>query len=109
MGEYIFAIAIGIILIVIGIFNRLGHIEMIHSYHRKRVTEEERVPFGQITGCGMIIIGASVVLSGILSLVSFLTNFALLELIANITVFAGLAVGTVFIFYAMFKYNKGIF
>ena len=109
MGEYILAIAIGIILIVIGIFNRLGHIEMIHSYHRKRVTEEDRVPFGKTTGCGMIIIGASVVLSGILWLVSFLTNIALFELIANITVFAGLAVGAVFIFYAMFKYNKGIF
>ena len=109
MGEYILAIVIGIILIVIGILNSRGNIGMIHSYHRKRVTEEDRIPFGRKVGLGMIIIGAAVVLSGILSLVSFLTNIALLELIANITVFAGLAVGSVFIFYAMFKYNKGIF
>ena len=96
-------------MIVIGILNSRGNIGMIHSYHRKRVTEEDRIPFGRKVGLGMIIIGAAVVLSGFLSLVSFLTNIALLELIANITVFAGLAVGAVFIFYAMFKYNKGIF
>ena len=109
MAEYICAIVVGIVFTVIGIFNRLGHIEMIHSYHRKRVTEEDRIPFGQMVGLGMIIIGISIVLSGILSVFSVLTNTALLELLGTVFVLVGLVVGFVFIDYALFKYNKGIF
>lgn len=109
MFEYIFAIIVGIILIVIGIFNSCGHIETLHSYHRKRVAEEDIIPFGRKVGLGTIIIGASIVAAGILSIVTALTRIALFEIIGYVAVGAGLVIGCIFAFYAMIKYNKGIF
>ena len=45
MGEFIIQIIIGIALIIVGIFNTKGNILLLHSYHRKRVKEEDRIPF----------------------------------------------------------------
>ena len=51
--EQIITIVIGIVMILIGFSNRKGNISMLHSYHRKRVTEEDRLPFGKMVGNGM--------------------------------------------------------
>ena len=40
MGEIIIQIIIGLVLIIIGIFNMKGHISMLHSYHRKRIKKK---------------------------------------------------------------------
>ena len=45
MSELIAAIIIGVICIVIGILNMHGNISMIHSYHRKRISEADIIPF----------------------------------------------------------------
>ena len=100
---------IGLICIVIGIFNRKGNISMLHSYHRKRVSEENRLPFGKMVGTGTIIIGASVIAMSIFSFVAKASQQNVYSVIGTVILIAGLVIGIGITFYAMFKYNKGIF
>ena len=109
MYEYIVAIIVGIACVVIGIMNTRGIISMMHSYHRKRVSEEDRIPFGRMTGAGMITIGGGIIVSGALSLISFLSESSILGNVGTGLMIATLVVGIVLIFAAMKKYNKGIF
>ena len=102
MIEYIFVTIVGIVCIVIGILNTKGHISMLHSYHVKRVKEEDKIPFGKKVGTGTIIVGCSIMVSGVLSMLNY-------TVISNVITGAGLTAGLIIIFYAMFKYNKGIF
>ena len=102
MVEFIIQIIIGLVLIIIGIFNMKGNISMLHSYHRKRVKKEDVIPFGKKVGIGSIIIGITIILAGIFTILNY-TN------ISNIILGIGLVIGFIIIFYAIFKYNKGIF
>ncbi len=107
--EYIVTVILGIVLIVIGLLNRKGNISMLHSYHTKRVREDDRLPFGKLVGLGTIIMGIGMILSsGLMFLASYLQENLLL-IIANVIMIAGFVVGIGIAFYAMFKYNKGIF
>ena len=109
MPEFIIALAIGILIVVIGIFNMFGHISMLHSYHRKRVSEEDRLPFGRLVGIGMICIGVSIIINGALSIVTLLNGDKIYLIVGTVIMVLGLILGTALAFYAMKKYNKGIF
>ena len=109
MIGFIFAIALGIVCILIGLSNRKGNIETLHSYHRSRVSEEDRIPFGKAVGNGMIIIGSTVGIYGILSIITLCTNNDIFTLIGTGIMILGLVIGLVITFRAMIKYNKGIF
>ena len=100
---------LGVILIVIGIVNMKGNISTLHWYHRQRVTEEDRKPFGKLVGLGTLIIGIALVLSGILFRISESTATELWLIIGCVITVVGIVVGLVLSFYAMIKYNKGIF
>lgn len=104
MIEFIIQMIIGLGLIIIGIFNTKGNISLLHSYHRKRVKKEDELPFGKKIGLGIIIIGCSMIISVILL---FINEIYLL--ISNIILAGGYIIGLIIIFYALFKYNKGIF
>ena len=107
--EILFPVAIGLILIIIGISNTRGNISTIHSYHRKRVSEEDRLPFGKLAGAGTIIIGASIIAMGGLSFAAEYLNNGIYTTISYVVLIAGLVIGLGLSFYAMIKYNKGIF
>ena len=109
MPAFIVTAIVGIICIIIGISNRKGNIETLHSYHRKRVTEEDRIPFGKLVGLGMIIIGISLIINGGLSYAGALLENDILIFTATGILIAGLVAGLWISFYAMIKYNKGIF
>ena len=109
MLGFIVTIAVGILCIGIGISNRKGNIETLHSYHRNRVSEEDRIPFGKQVGLGMIIVGVGIMLFGGLSMVSVLTDRSVLSWIGTGVMIFGIALGTGISFRAMIKYNKGIF
>ncbi len=109
MEKLIITIALGIFCIVLGFINRTGNISSVHSYHRKRVSEENRLPFGRLVGLGTIIIGAALILFGVFSFVSQLLTSQWLLIIGIIVLIIGILVGLVLNFYAMIKYNKGIF
>lgn len=100
---------LGILFICIGISNRKGNISTLHSYHRKRVSEEDILPFGKMVGIGMIIIGVAMVLMGVLSFMASRLNNDIYLIAGTVVLIVSLVVGLVIIFWAMFKYNKGIF
>ena len=100
---------LGVILIVLGIMNMKGNISSLHWYHRQRVTEENRKPFGKLVGLGTLIIGSALVISGILFWISEVTATELWLIIGCVITVVGIVVGLVLSFYAMIKYNKGIF
>ena len=102
MGELIIQIIIGLVFIVIGIFNTKGNISLLHSYHRKRIKEEDIKPFGKKVGIGTIIIGITIILAGLFAFLSYAN-------ISKVVLIIGLITGCIIIFYALFKYNKGIF
>ena len=107
--ESIILAVFGVAIIVIGLVHRTGNISMLHSYHRKRVSEEDRIPFGKAVGSGFIIIGGGMVIAGGLTFAATLLENNICETVGKIAVIAGLVVGLGISFYAMIKYNKGIF
>lgn len=100
---------VGIVCIVLGISNRKGNISSLHSYHRVRVSEADRIPFGKQVGLGTIIIGCAIILFSVLTAAAFYTQLEALTLAGTVVMLAGIVVGLVIAFRAMKKYNKGIF
>ena len=109
MIGYITSIIVGIVCIVIGISNMRGNISTLHSYHRTRVKEEDRIPFGKMVGLGTITVGAGVILFGILSMLGDLLTTEWLIIAATVVMIVAIVVGLGIAFAAMKKYNGGIF
>lgn len=109
MPAFVVTALVGIVCIVLGISNCKGNISSLHSYHRHRVSEEDRVPFGRKVGLGTIIVGAAIIVFSGLSAVTLYTDNDIFILIGNGILIAGIVVGLVISFHAMKKYNKGIF
>ena len=101
--EWLMMVGLGIVLILIGLSNRKGKINSLHSYHRKRVSEQNRLPFGKLVGTGTMMIGISLIVAGAL------TFAGMSEIVQESVILIGFVPGIGIIFYAMFKYNKGIF
>ena len=109
MEGNIVAFLIGVVCIVLGISNIRGNISSLHSYHRHRVSEEDRIPFGKQVGWGTIVIGIGIIIFSIFSTVTLYTNIEIFTLIGTAVLMIGLVVGLIMSFKAMMKYNKGIF
>ena len=50
MPAFIVTALVGVVCIVLGISNMKGNISSLHSYHRNRVSEEDRIPFCKNSG-----------------------------------------------------------
>lgn len=112
MEMYFTALApfvIGVVCIILGVCNRMGNISSLHFYHRHRVSESDRLPFGKLVGLGMIIIGTALLVFGVFMLLAALCERTVFSLIGTPILLLGIAVGLGINFYAMIKYNKGIF
>ena len=109
MNDFIVPFILGIFIVVLGITNMKGNINSLHWYHRKRVTEENRKPFGKLVGLGTIIIGIALIICSILLFIADRSQILMLETVSNILLILSLILGLGLNFYAMFKYNKGIF
>ena len=109
MADYIMPIIIGAVIIFLGIQNLSGNISTLHKYHRKRVSEEDRLPFGRLVGIGTILVGDAVILKACFEYVAMKTANPIFEVISNILLIGGFIIGFVIITFAMFKYNKGLF
>ena len=107
--DYILPVIVGLIVVVLGVQNMRGNISTLHRYHRKRVSEEDRIPFGRKVGLGSIIVGCSVILKACFQLAAEKLNVSLLDTLGTVLLIAGLAGGFALIIYAMIKYNKGLF
>lgn len=109
MPAFIVLFAVGALIIALGISNMRGNISSIHSYHRQRVTEENIKPFGKLMGLGTLIIGVAVALYGVLFLIFELTGCVPLVIVGAVLLIASIIAGLAISFYAMKKYNGGIF
>ncbi len=109
MTSSIVTFLVGVICIVLGISNMRGNISSLHSYHRHRVSEEDRIPFGKQVGLGTVIIGIGIVIFSVLSAVTMYTEKDLYILIGTAVMIIGIIAGLIVSFKAMIKYNKGIF
>ena len=109
MAGNIVAFLVGVVCIVIGISNMRGNISTLHSYHRNRVSEEDRIPFGKQVGLGTIIVGIGIIVFSVLSSVTIYTENDIFILAGTAVLIIGIILGLVISFRAMIKYNKGIF
>ena len=109
MEEIISFLIVGVIIIFLGIMNIKGNLSLLHSYHKKRVSEEDRIPFGKQVGLGTIIIGIGIIVFSILSSITLYTENNTIILVGTAFLIVGIILGLVISFCAMIKYNKGIF
>ena len=109
MAGNIVVFLVGIVCIVLGISNMRGNISSLHSYHRSRVSEEDRIPFGKQVGLGTIIVGIGIIVFSVLSSVTLYTENDIFILVGTAVLIIGIILGLVISFRAMIKYNKGIF
>jgi len=100
---------IGIVCIFLGIQNMRGNINSLHSYHRKRVSEEDRLAFGKKVGLGTIIIGAGIIIFAVFTYIAEKAANEKFVIVGMGFMFIGLIIGSILSFGAMIKYNKGIF
>ena len=109
MATFFTVLGLGILVSILGIINMTGNISSLHWYHRQRVTEENRKPFGKLVGLGTLIIGLSMIVFGILFLIFEQTQLQAFVVIGVIELIVSIIVGMIVSFYAMKKYNGGIF
>jgi len=109
MEAFLISGMIGLFLIVMGILNCKGNVSSLHSYHRHRVSEEDRIPFGRMVGLGTILCGAGLVIFGGMSFLAEKTQIAALSIVGSVLLAVLLVVGLILTFRAMLKYNGGIF
>ena len=109
MVTFVTLVALGIFVSVMGAINMTGNISTIHSYHRRRVTEENRKPFGRLVGLGTLVIGISMICYAALSLIAEITENNIFVIFGSGLLISGIVLGLGLSFYAMIKYNKGIF
>ena len=109
MAGNIVAFLVGVVCIVLGISNMRGNISTLHSYHRHRVSEEDRIPFGKQVGLGTMVIGVGIIIFSVLSTVTLYTENNIFILIGTAVLIVGIVAGLIISFKAMIKYNKGIF
>lgn len=106
MGDKIFMLIFGILLIPLGIMNIKGNISSIHWYNRTRITEETRPKYGKLMGIGTLVIAGGLIFSAVLNM---LFKMNIVVLISGAITLITVIVGILFMLYAQIKYNKGIF
>ena len=109
METLILSLIIGVVFTIIGILNICGNIDLLHSYHRDRVKQENRKPFGRRVGVAMIIIAFAIMANGILTYLSITLQNTILEYIGMGVLVVGLTIGLAINFRAIKKYNGKIF
>ena len=109
MAAFITVSGLGLLISILGMINMTGNISSLHWYHRKRVTEEDRKPFGKLVGLGTLIIGLAMIVFGILFLIYEQTQLKALVIIGVLELITSIIVGMIISLYAMKKYNGGIF
>ena len=107
--EGIISLLLGLVCIVIGILNVLGNVSMLHAYHRKRVSAEDLPAFARLVGIGTILCGVGILMMGIFTTLAKTLAAPIYETIGSGILIGALVIGLGISFFAMIKYNKGIF
>lgn len=100
MGD-ITLLAIGLLIVVLGIANMKGNVSTIHWYNRTRVKEEDLPQYGKVLGLGTIIIGVGMIFAYLMTLWNehYVRHFLIIPSV----------IGIFIMLYGQLKYNNGIF
>ena len=109
LSAFIITLVVGGLCVALGILNMMGNISSLHSYHRHRVAKDDVPAFGKLIGLGTVLIGASIMIMGTFLFLVELLSAPVLTYVGIGIMSAGIISGLVISFYAMIKYNKGIF
>lgn len=109
MAGFVVSFLVGVICIVLGASNMQGNISSLHEYHRRRVSEEDRIPFGKRVGLGTILIGAGIMVFSVLSAITVYTDNEIFTVIGTALLIISIVAGMILSLSAMMKYNKGVF
>ena len=92
-----------ILLMVFGIMIYRGKVDLIHSYHQKRV--KDKAAYGRAFGKALFAVALAPFASGVIGLFA---NSNPLEIIAVLVLLFGLVLGSCCILAVQKKYNKGL-
>lgn len=95
-------LGLGLVFVLLGIFNMCGNIGSIHWYNRRKVTKENQKAYCLVMGLGTLIIGVTLIAATIVQVLVGVEQGAFVIL-------GGVVIGFVLMLFAQFKYNKGIF
>ena len=100
---------VGGLCVAFGSVNMTGNLSTLHSYHYHRVKEQDKKAFGKLVGLGTVLVGISILIFGVFMYVHEKTHSNIWVWLGTPLMIVGILIGMVISFYAMFKYNKGIF
>lgn len=109
MGTMIITICLGLAVCAVGIVNMRRKVASLHQNHRKRVREENKRVFYKLVGLGTLIIGIALIVYGALLFVFEKTQWNVFSVVGTVELAAGIVAGMAINFYAMKKYNGGVF
>jgi len=95
-------LGLGLVFVLLGIFNMCGNIGSIHWYNRRKVTKENQKAYCLVMGLGTLIIGVTLIAATIVQVLVGVEQGAFVIL-------GGVVVGFALMLFAQFKYNKGLF
>lgn len=100
LGPVLIFAVVGIIFLVLGLFIwKKEKIELLHSYHRDKVKEEDKKAFCKISGIGTFIMGAGMIITAVI--------VGITESVWSFAIFAVyFIVGLAMLIIAGAKYNK---
>ena len=102
LREILVQLGLGVIFVLLGIFNMCGNIDTIHWYNRRNVARENQKAYCMFVGLGTLIAGVGIIVGAVMEAFG---NIAASGLAIGVGVLIGLAL----VLYAQFKYNKGLF
>lgn len=102
MAERIAMIALGVLMILLGVLNVRGDLSSIHWYNRRKVAAKDRPAYGRCMGAGSTAIGGSLLFTGILQLAHPAEVWYWITLL-------GVILGLGMMLYGQIRYNRGIF
>lgn len=89
MTDWIVTLLVGVVCIILGIMNMRGNISSLHAYHRRRVREEDKIPFGKKIGLGTLLCGAAIVGYSVLSMLAQSVEAPAFTVAATVVLIAG--------------------
>ena len=101
----VITIIVGVGILTLSIFIMLGKINLLHSYHRENVKEEDKKIFALLTGISISIGGVGILISGILDII-YLDKLPLLTY--NLVMFIPLGISIILVLIFIKKYNGSI-
>ena len=96
----IIILTVGIIIQILSILFFLGHINLLHEYHRTNVKEEDKLIFGRKIGICLSIMSIGMLSSGVIALID-----STLDALALILLFVSLFISIILLVVTIIKYN----